>query len=120
MISAVTVLLIFQLIGEVTVVTLSLSIPGPVVGMLLLFIALLVRGSSPASLKETSQGILQHLSLLYVPAGVGVIVHFSLIKNEWFPIIITLVSSTIITMVISAFTMLFLMNRTKPMEKSKG
>ena len=98
MIRAMTTLLIFQLMGEVTVIALALPIPGPVLGMLLLLLALVIRGSTPRPLKETAHGLLTHLSLLFVPAGVGVMAHVSLIQSEWLPILATIVLSTLITM----------------------
>ena len=49
MIAALTLLLVFQLAGEVIARALALPIPGPVIGMALLFLALLVRGGRPRS-----------------------------------------------------------------------
>lgn len=120
MIRAMTTLLIFQLMGEVTVITLAIPLPGPVLGMLLLLLALLIRGDVPRPLEETAHGMLGHLSLLFVPAGVGVMVHFSRIRSEWLPILAALVLSTIITMAVTAGTMLLLMDRVRPLEKRKG
>jgi len=69
--NGITVLLIFQLIGEVGVHTLDLLVPGPVLGMFLLFICLLIRGTLPESLDTAATGLLRHFSLLFIPAGVG-------------------------------------------------
>lgn len=113
MIGALTTLLLFQLIGEVIVRTLALPLPGPVLGMLLLFFALLLRGSIPQSLTTTSEGILQHLSLLFVPAGVGVMVHRATLQAEWLATLITIASSTLITIVVTAFSMRFLLRLTR-------
>jgi holin-like protein len=109
MLAAITVLLVYQLIGETLVLALKLPVPGPVIGMLLLFLTLLVRGSAPESVRETAQGILQHLSLLFVPAGVGVMIHFTRVFNEWLPILVSLVISTILTIVVTAVTLRFLL-----------
>jgi holin-like protein len=111
MLKSVTMLLIFQLIGEVAVRALTLPIPGPVIGMFLLYGMLSVRGSAPESLTRTANGLLSHLSLLYVPAGVGVMVHLALIKREWLAVLLTLVVSTALTLVITALTMRWLVAR---------
>jgi holin-like protein len=111
MIGAIAALLAFQLVGEVIVTALAIPIPGPVVGMLLLFAMLLVRGSAPASLSDTARGILQHLSLLFVPAGAGVLAHFSLIRSQFWGIAITLVGSTMITISVTAWVMHFFLRR---------
>ena len=105
MLAALTVLLVYQLIGEVLVQLLRLPVPGPVVGMLLLFVTLLMRGDAPASLRDTANGLLGHLSLLFVPAGVGVMLHFHRLATEWLPIIVALVASTVITIGVTALVM---------------
>jgi holin-like protein len=103
--TGVTLLLVYQLIGEVTVRLLGLPIPGPVLGMLMLFITLLIRGYTPESLSTASGALLSHLSLLFVPAGVGMMVHFDRIASEWLPITLALFFSTLITMVATAAIM---------------
>ncbi|KPK07084.1 MAG: hypothetical protein AMJ64_07660 [Betaproteobacteria bacterium SG8_39] len=105
MLAALTVLLVYQLIGEVLVQLLALPVPGPVVGMLLLFVTLLARGSAPESLRTTANGLLAHLSLLFVPAGVGVMLHFERLGAEWLPITVALVASTVVTIGVAALVM---------------
>ena len=104
--NGITTLLIFQLIGEVGVHTLSLPIPGPVLGMFLLFIFLLTRRALPESLDSASTNLLSHFSLLFIPAGVGVIVHFDTLSAEWLPIGTALLLSTFLTMAATAALML--------------
>jgi holin-like protein len=101
-INGITLLLIYQLIGEVVVLGLGIPIPGPVLGMLLLFVTLLIHARSNDSLDQASSTLLSHLSLLFVPAGVGIIVHLNLIALEWFPILLTLLLSTLITLAATA------------------
>lgn len=105
MLGALTVLLVYQLVGEVLVQLLGLPVPGPVVGMLLLFVTLLARGSAPEPLRATANGLLAHLSLLFVPAGVGVMLHFERLGAEWLPILVALVASTVITIGVAALVM---------------
>jgi len=105
MLGALTVLLVFQLIGEVIVQFAGLPIPGPVIGLLLLFLSLWIRGGLAAPLRDTANGILQHLSLLFVPAGVGVMVHFSRLSGEWLPILAAVLVSTALAIVVSALVM---------------
>ncbi len=102
MIGAFTLLLVYQTLGEITVQLADLPVPGPVVGMLLLFATLCVRGSVPAWLREPCQQLLSHLSLLFVPAGVGVMLNFQRIGAEWLAISVALVYSTVITIGVTA------------------
>jgi holin-like protein len=105
MLSALTQLLLFQLLGEVFARGLNLPVPGPVIGMLLLFLALILRGGPGQELQTTSQNLLQHLSLLFVPAGVGIMVHLHRVANEWLPLLLSLLISTLATLVVTALVM---------------
>ncbi|WP_152208102.1 CidA/LrgA family protein [Marinobacter changyiensis] len=105
LINGMTMLLIYQLIGEVSVRLLALPVPGPVMGMVMLFLTLMIRGALVRAVEPASSALLSHLSLLFVPAGVGLVVHFSRLGNEWLPIGVTLVLSTIITMAVTALVM---------------
>lgn len=111
MVNAIIMLLSFQLIGEIIIRTFVLPVPGPVVGMLLLFVTLLLRDSLVSRIEPTTQYILQNLTLLYVPAAVGVVVHLQLVQREGLPIFITLVGGTIITIAMTALSMNFLLRK---------
>ena len=101
----ITLLLIYQLAGESIVLLLGLPVPGPVVGMLLLFFTLMVRGRVGEQLESAANGLLTHLSLLFVPAGVGVLVHIDMIAFEWLPITAALIISTLVTLALTALVM---------------
>ncbi|MEC7378218.1 MAG: CidA/LrgA family protein [Pseudomonadota bacterium] len=103
--NGITLLLVYQLVGEVTVRLVGLPIPGPVLGMVMLFITLMIRGHTPASVDQASSALLSHLSLLFVPAGVGMMAHFGRIADEWLPITLALLLSTVVTMVATALIM---------------
>jgi holin-like protein len=105
MIRGLLILLGFQLAGELLAEFIGWPIPGPVIGMILLFAALLARGGVPEGLKRTSQGLLAHLSLLFIPAGSGIIAYVTLIRREWLPLSVSLVGSTILAMAVTALTM---------------
>ena len=105
MIGSLAALLLFQLAGEIVVRLTGLPLPGPVLGMLLLFAALLARGSAPRVFNDTSRGLLNDLALLFVPAGVGIISHLSRVADEWVAIAVTLIASTALAMVVTAFSL---------------
>jgi holin-like protein len=111
MIESLTLLLVCQLIGEVVARASGLPFPGPVIGMAILFIALMVRGSVPEPLQQTTKSILDHLSLLFVPAGVGVMIFLPLIADEWLPIASAVVFSTLVTIAVTAWIMSGILGR---------
>jgi holin-like protein len=111
MLGAITLLLVYQLAGEALVLALGLPVPGPVVGLALLFATLARRGRVPTGLREAANGLLSHLSLLFVPAGTGVMVHFARLGSEWLPIGVALVASTLLTIAVTGVTMRALLAR---------
>ncbi len=102
MINTFAVLLVFQTMGEGLAYALSLPVPGPVIGMLLLFLYLLLNSEAVHRLAPTSLELLKHLSLLFVPAGVGIMVHAQRIAAEWLPIMVALVASTAVSIAVTA------------------
>jgi len=102
-------ILMCQLLGEALVLLFDLLIPGPVIGMLLLFGILLMRGHIPESLDQAATALLNHLALFFVPAGVGVMLHWHHVGNEWIPIVVALLLSAVITLVVTALVMKLMM-----------
>ena len=102
MLEALATLLVFQAIGEVLSYLLRLPVPGPVLGMALLLGLLLLRPATIDRLRPTSLELLKHLSLLFVPAGVGVMLHVARIGNEWLPIVVSLLVSTALAIAVTA------------------
>ena len=116
MIAALATLLVFQLLGEALVRTLVLPVPGPVLGLALLLPVLAWRPSVLAMVRPTAQTLLQHLSLLFVPAGVGVMLHLQRLGDEALAIGVALVLSTWIGLVAAALTLQALMRLTRGSE----
>lgn len=102
MLPAIATLLVFQTIGEVLSYALALPIPGPVLGMALLLLFLLLNEDAVPTLRPTCVELLKHLSLLFVPAGVGVMLHVARIVDEWIPIVVALLASTALAIAVTA------------------
>lgn len=105
MIAALTQLLAFQLAGEALAHLLGWPVPGAVLGMAGLFCWLVVRGGVGDGLLTTSQGLLQHLSLLFVPAGTGIMLHLDRVADEWPALLAALLVSTGVTLTVTALVM---------------
>lgn len=102
MLDSLIKILLFQAMGEVLVFALSMPVPGPVVGMLLLFLHLVARGRVDKALLEFSTSFLRHLALLFIPAAVGIMLHLDRVAKEWLPILIALTGSTILSILTTA------------------
>lgn len=107
--TVMTLLLIFQLVGELLVVALGLPVPGPVLGMLMIFLVLLYRHKVAHQMRPVTEQLLSHLSLLFIPAGVGVMVHIARLEQEWLAILVALLVSTVLGLLVTAWTMQLMM-----------
>ena len=83
MIEWLAVLTVCQLAGEAAVQAAHLPVPGPVLGMAILFAGLVWNGRVPDGLGKVADALLSNLSLLFVPAGVGIMLHFKLLEGDW-------------------------------------
>ncbi len=98
MLPTLGLLLACQLIGEVAVRSAGLAIPGPVAGLALLIVILRLRPALASDLRPTAGTILAHLSLMFVPAGVGVIGNLDVLSKDWLALLVVLVLSTVLAM----------------------
>ncbi len=108
-------LLVLQSMGELLSRGLHLPLPGPVVGMMLLLVALrwaVVR--EPVS--ACADYLLSHLSLLFVPVGVGVMTHLSIVSQYGGRMLLVLVISTLIGLAVTALLLNYLWRREEPQQ----
>ncbi len=115
MIASLSLILLCQLAGEVFVRGLDLPVPGPVVGLILLLalllardrFAILARGPlQQDGVENAGRGLLAHLSLLFVPAGVGVVQKLDLIAAHGIGIVMLLAVSVAVTLLVTVATFL--------------
>ena len=96
MIATLAIILSFQLVGEIAARALDLPLPGPVVGLLLLVATCILRPSVAERIRPTTLGLLQHLSLFFVPAGVGIVAHWGLLRVYGLGLALALAGSTVL------------------------
>ena len=102
MIEGLVLLLVFQLLGNVAEMYFHLPVPGSVLGMFLLLVALIANDRLASWVRPISLVLISYLAVLFVPAGVGIMLHIDRLKNEALPIGVSLVVSTILTIAVTA------------------
>jgi holin-like protein len=100
MLNGLTLIFACQLSGEALVRLVGAPVPGPVAGMVILLTGLAVAGGPSAELRKAGTGLLNHLTLFFVPAGVGLIAHGARLRADWWPIALGIVGSTLLTMLL--------------------
>ena len=115
MIASLSLILLCQLIGEVLVRSIDVPVPGPVIGLMLLLLLLLARDRFASlargplqggGIETTSRGLLANLSLLFVPAGVGVVQKLDVLSEHGIAIVLVLAVSVVVTLLVTAVTFL--------------
>jgi putative effector of murein hydrolase LrgA (UPF0299 family) len=111
MIISLTVILLCQLLGEVVARGLGWPLPGPVLGMMFLLVFLSLRDrivlrvpELGKTLDSTGKGLLAHLSLLFIPASVGVVQRLDVLAEHGLGLAVALVASTFVTLVVTVVT----------------
>jgi len=104
MINHLAIILGFQLLGEVIARSFGLVIPGPVLGMVIMLGFFMALPRVAAAMRSTAQGLLSHLSLLFVPAGVGVVGHVAALGTDGWAILAALVGSSVVAITVGAVT----------------
>lgn len=102
MIHVLALILCCQLTGEALARAWSLPVPGPVLGMAMLFAAMLASPRVAQAVRPVGEGILRHLSLLFVPAGVGIVGHLRLLGENALALAVVLVGSTVLAIAVGA------------------
>jgi holin-like protein len=106
----ITFLLLMQTLGELIARGLGLPLPGPVIGLLLLgpclYLAPVRQWIAPAA-----GFLLAHLSLLFVPVGVGVIAHLDLLAHQAGRVALVILISTWVGLAVTAWVMRGLLRR---------
>jgi len=114
MVHGFAILLLLQFLGELISRGLNLPIPGNVLGMGLLLLALNLKLVRAEWVEDAVELLLSNLALFFVPAGVGVMVYFDLIAAEWLPILVATVLSTFVVMAVTGWTARLLEKRETP------
>ncbi len=107
MIFHLATILAFQLIGEGLSRNLDLIIPGPVIGLVFLLVFFILVPRAAIAIQSTAQGLLSHLSLLFVPAGVGIVGHLDKLGSSGLVILAALAVSTALAISVSALVFVY-------------
>lgn len=102
------IILGFVITGDFLYKVVHIPIPGNIIGMILLLIALLTGVVKLEYINTVTQFLLSHLALFFVPASAGLLAVTGLLEGSWYKLLIISVVSTLIFMVTTAYVVIFL------------
>jgi len=120
MLKSLFIIFFFQLLGEAIQKFFEINIPGPVIGLILLLLVFIffIKSAPPfrkikKEISETSHQIINYLSLLFVPIGVGVVMHINYLGDNLFKILAIIIIGTLSTLIFVAYIMEKIINLEK-------
>jgi len=127
MLKSIFIIFLFQLIGESAQKYFELTVPGPVIGLILLLMSFILLKNNKNlfvnkvknEISSTAIHILNYLSLLFVPIGVGVVMHLSYLEKNYIEVLGVIFFSTILTIGFTALVMEAINNRLKKNDRKK-
>ena len=113
MLNSVSLIFLFQLIGELVQKVLELNIPGPVIGLILLLTSLLLSKkydhklikNLKINLINSAENLVHYIPLFFLPVGVGVVMHLSFLEGSLVKVLFIIVFGTLITLAITGLLM---------------
>ncbi|SFC65556.1 holin-like protein [Alkalibacterium subtropicum] len=87
-------ILLFSFIGEFLSLISPVAIPGSVIGMVLLFIALHFKWLKLDQVEEVGNWLTDNMAIFFVPAGVGLMTNFGILGDVWWQLLLTIVITT--------------------------
>ena len=112
MLNSIFIILLFQLMGEFIQKFFEFSIPGPVIGLIFLLSVLLIikkinkkHEAFDTNLVISAEKLLSYLPLLFIPVGVGVVMHLSLLEENLVSVLLVIVFGTLLTLALTGYVM---------------
>ena len=112
MLNSIFIILLFQLMGEFIQKFFEFSIPGPVIGLIFLLSVLLIikkinkkNEAFDTNLVISAENLLSYLPLLFIPVGVGVVMHLSLLEENLVSVLLVIVIGTLLTLALTGYVM---------------
>lgn len=105
------IILFFSLIGEFVSNAFKLPIPGSIIGMLLLFIALYLKWIRLRHVSQVAYFLLANMTILFLPAGVGVMQYFNVLLPNLLPFVLILFGAIVLNIVTISFVVGFIKRR---------
>ena len=113
-------ILLFSFLGELLHILLPLPVPASVYGLLLLLAALLTRICKVEQVKEAAVFLIEIMPVMFIPAGVGLLNAWGVLKPVWIPISVITVVTTVLVMAVAAkVTQAVIQNSKKKKEKAE-
>ncbi|MDP4184069.1 MAG: CidA/LrgA family protein [Bacteroidota bacterium] len=99
-IKQITIILAFWLAGEAITILTGLPVPGSIIGMIMLVATLELKWIKVDQIEKASNFLIENMAMFFIPAGVGTMCYFDILRKEWLPISVSVIVSIFIVMAV--------------------
>lgn len=100
-------------LGELIALIPGVSIPGSILGMLILTLLLERKVVNPETIRPVCRFLISNMAFFFIPPGVALMLYFDLIKAQWLPITVATVVSILVVLLVTGHLHQYLHNRIK-------
>ncbi|HCN75502.1 CidA/LrgA family protein [Pseudolactococcus plantarum] len=104
-------ILLFSIVGEFLSTGLNLPVPGSIIGMVLLFICLKFKWIRLRQIYDAGQFLIENMTILFLPAGVGIMSHWNSISKYWWQITVIFLVAIVVNIAVIGFVTQFVKRR---------
>lgn len=112
-------ILLFSFIGEFLSMISPVAVPGSVIGMVLLFVALHFKWVKMVQVEEVGTWLTDNMAIFFVPAGVGLMTNFDILGDIWWQLLVTILITTTLMIAFVALIVQWLKRRTDKKDQQK-
>lgn len=102
------IILISYFLGTIIQLVFNLPLPGTVLGLILLFLALYLRIVKIEMIEDICEVLISHMSFLFIPAGVGLMTSFDMLKGKVIAFSIIILISTFVVWIVTFYVVKYL------------
>ncbi|OJF91847.1 CidA/LrgA family protein [Alkalibacterium sp. 20] len=110
-------ILLFSFIGEFLSLISPVAVPGSVIGMVLLFVALHFNWLKLNQVEEVGNFLTDNMAIFFVPAGVGLMTNFGILGDVWWQLLLTIVVTTTLMLGFVGLVVQFMKRRAEDSSK---
>lgn len=113
------IILMISFIGEVLNQLLPLPIPASIYGMVLLFLLLFIGVIKLEDVKDTGKFLIEIMPVMFIPAGVGLMSSWGVLKPVLVPVSIITIISLILVMAVGGHVTQYIIKHSKKDKEDK-
>lgn len=113
------IIVIISFVGEVCNKWIPLPIPASIYGLVILFVALMTGAIKLEQVKETGKFLIEIMPLMFIPAAVGLLDSWKVLKPIWIPVVVITLVTTVLVMVVTGRVTQFVIRQNKKDKKNE-